>query len=190
VVSQKNLATGHLRTLEPVYEAILNLSDAKLRQASTNNENIAVRERFTSKNEAVLFIANYYNEEQSGKVTYTHPESGEEITIPYTTQQEIIFPSIYGILTPICMQVSAGIKILHSTSDILNIDNADGQLQITLYGDRDLIGEIVFEGPEIKKINSVTLDGESVRKIRDEKRIAFIYSHKHRSEMILTIKLS
>jgi beta-galactosidase len=174
---------------KPVYEALLNTSDAKLRQASTNNENIAVRERFTSEGAAVLFIANYYNEEQTGKITYTHPENGEPITIPYF-QDEMLWPALYATLTPVCMEVINGLKILHSTSDILGIVETENQIEISIYGDRDLAGEIVFEGPGVKKISLITLDGESVRKIRDEKRIAFIYSHKHRSEMILTIKFS
>ena len=49
-----------------VYEAILKRSGAKLRQASATNENIIVRERFTGDNSAVLFVGNYFNEEQNG----------------------------------------------------------------------------------------------------------------------------
>jgi beta-galactosidase len=172
---------------KPVYEALLNTSVAKLRQASANNENIAVRERFTSDNAAVLFVANYYNEEQTGKVTYTHPENGETITIPYA-HGEMLWPALYGILSPVCMKVSDGLKILHSTSDVLGITQTDDQLEISLYGDRDLEGEIVFEGPGVNQFISATLDGDDVRILRDEKRIAFIYSHKHKDEMILTIK--
>jgi len=174
---------------KPVYEAILNRSDAKLRQAHSDNENIAVRERFTSEKAAVLFVANYYNEEQTGKVKYTHPETGETIAIPYL-QNEMLWPALYGLLTPVCMEVSDGLKILHSTSDILGISKTNDQVEITLYGDRDLAGEIVFEGPGVKRINSATIDGEAARIVRDEKRIAFIYSHKHRSEMILNIRIN
>ena len=86
------------------------------------------------------------------------------------------------------MKISDGLKILHSTSDILGITQTDDQLEISLYGDRDLEGEIVFEGPGVNQFISATLDGDDVRILRDEKRIAFIYSHKHKSEMILTIK--
>lgn len=174
---------------KPVYEAILTRSEARLRQAHSDNDNIAVRERFTTKNAAVLFVANYYNEEQTGKVTYTHPENGETISIPYT-HDAMLWPALYGILSPICMEVSDGLKILHSTSDVLGIEIAGGQINITLYGDRDLAGEIVFEGPGVNRISASTMDGEAVRILRDEKRIAMIYGHKHRSEMILNIKLS
>jgi beta-galactosidase len=196
----KGLGSGYLTHLgtwigfdtegqKPVYEAILNLSDAKLRQASTSNDNIAVRERFTSDNAAVLFVANYYNEEQTGKITYTHPENGESISIPYF-QDEMLWPALYASLTPVCLEVINGLKILHSTSDILGIAETENQLEIILYGDRDLAGEIVFEGQGVKLISSASLDGEEVRIIRDEKRIAFIYSHKHKSEMILNIRIN
>lgn len=170
-----------------VYEAILKRSGAKLRQASTDNDNLAVRERFTDQNSAVLFVGNYYNEEQTGKVTYTHPESGEAVTIPYT-QDEMLWPALYGVLTPVCLEVSDGLKILHSTSDVLGVAEMDGQLEITLYGDRDLAGEIVLEGKNAVKIKSATINGVEVKMVCDDKRIAFNYSHKHEKEVKLTVK--
>jgi hypothetical protein len=173
---------------KPVYEALLNRSGARLRQADAANPNFAIRERFTGNNEALVFIANYYNEEHSGNVSYTHPENGETINLPYT-RNEMLLPPIYGILSPVCLEVSDGLKILHSTSDILNIDDANGQLQLTLYGDRDLVGEIVFEGSGIKKISPATLEGNTIEPVVDQSRIAYSYKHIHKSEMILTIKL-
>lgn len=173
---------------KPVYEALLSRSTAKLRQANSGNPNIAIRERFTGKNEALVFVANYYNEEHTGNITYTHPGNGEPISMPYT-QSEMLMPPIYGILTPVCLEVSEGLKILHSTSDILNIENANGQLQLTLYGDRDLPGEIIFEGPEIKNIGTASLQGNTIEPIVDQSRVAYAYNHIHKSEMILTIKL-
>jgi beta-galactosidase len=171
-----------------VYEAILKRSDARLRQASSDNDNIAVRERFTSTNSAVLFIGNYYNEEQIGKITYIHPQNSEKITIPYSGE-EMVWPALYGVLTPVCLDVSDGIKILHSISDILGVEDLKEQLEITIYGDRDLDGEMVFEGPNINKIKSVTIPGETVKLVRDDKRIAITYRHKHKKEMILIIKI-
>ena len=35
---------------------------------------------------ALLFMGNYYNEEQTGKVTYTHPETGEKVPVPYSQE--------------------------------------------------------------------------------------------------------
>ena len=172
---------------KPVYEAILKKSGAKLRHASSGNDFISVRERFTKENAAVLFIGNYYNEEQMGKVTYTHPGSGEAITIPYT-QGEMSWPALYGLLTPVCLEIADGLKILHSTSDILSITKVTGQIEITLYGDRDLAGEIVFEGRNVQSIQSATICGESVKMVCDNKRIALIYNHNHKEEMVLKIK--
>jgi hypothetical protein len=137
----------------------------------------------------MLFVGNYFNEEQIGKATYTHPVSGEKVSMPYL-QDEMLFPSLYAILTPICLEVSAGLKMLHCTSDILGIEKSDNQIHIILQGDRDLQGEIVFEGPEHTKIETATLDGESLKMHADSKRIAFAYSHKHKQELKLNIKLS
>jgi beta-galactosidase len=171
---------------KPVYETILKRSGAKLRQASSGNEYIVVRERFTSSNSAILFVGNYYNEEHTGNVRYTHPENGEEITIPFA-KSEMLWPPLYGILTPVCLEISPGIKILHCTSDILGVAEINGQLEITLYGDRDLHGEIVFEGTGVSRINTATIDNEAVKIICYGKRIAIIYNHRHKREVILTI---
>jgi beta-galactosidase len=173
---------------KPVYEAILQKSGATLRQASANSDYITVRERFTDSQTALLFIANYYNEEHTGKVRYTHPESGETISIPYT-QDEMLWPALYGVLTPVCMEVSAGLKVLHTTSDILNIEEADGQLRITLLGDRDLPGELVFEGSGVSRIHSATIDGEGIGMVRVKDRIILNYSHKHKAEMVLNLNI-
>jgi beta-galactosidase len=171
-----------------VYEAILKRSTAKLRHASSDKDFIAVRQRFTDDNSAVLFIGNYYNEEQTGKVTYTHPETSEAITIPYTGDK-ISWPALFGILTPVCLEISEGLKILHSTSDILSVEMIKDQIEIVLYGDRDLAGEIVFEGKNIDKIKSTTICCEDVKFIRDAKRISIMYNHKHKQEMVLNIKI-
>ena len=171
-----------------VYEAILRKSGSTLRQASSSNGNIAVRERFSAHQTAVLFIGNYYNEEQEGKITYTHPESGEAINIPYS-QDGLRLPALYGILTPVCMEVAEGIKILHSTLDILGVARNNGQLEITLYGDRDLAGEIIFEGPKVDRIQSATMCGGPAKMVRDGKRTAFTYNPKHKEEIILNIEI-
>ncbi len=118
---------------------------------------------------------------------YTHPESGETITIPYS-RDKILWPALYGVLTPVCLEIAEGLKVLHSTSDILHVAEIDGQLEITLFGDRDLAGEIVFEGTNVHRIHSATMEGESVDMIRGEKRIAFNYSHKHQEETVFIIK--
>ncbi|MHC1704394.1 MAG: beta-galactosidase [Tenuifilaceae bacterium] len=174
---------------KPVYKAILSKSNAKLRNASASNDFIAVRERFTTDNKGILFIGNYYNEERLGKITYSHPENGENITIPYA-QTEILWPALYGILSPLCLEVSQGIIILHCTSDILNFKVNNDQLEITLFGDRDLIGEIVFEGKNISNLKSATIDGDSVKLILHENRILLNYIHKHKEEIHFTVKIS
>jgi beta-galactosidase len=173
---------------KPVYEALLSRSGAKLRHTYTSNENLTVSERFTDENSAILFIGNYYNEEQYGKITYTHPQSGEAISIPYA-KEDMIWPALYGVLTPVCMNIFSGLKILHSTSDILDISEKDNQLEITLNGDRDLNGEIVLEGINTGKIESSEVDGKFIELVRKEERLVINYNHKHKNEQILILKL-
>jgi beta-galactosidase len=174
---------------KPVYEALLKRSAAKLRQASATNDNIAVRERFTANNSAILFIGNYYNEEHRGKISYTHPGNGEVISIPYTNS-EMLWPPLYGVLTPVCLEISEGISILHSTSDILSIRKINSLIEIILSGDRDLFGEIVFEGENVKSITAASIDEEDLKMINDGKRISFSYTHRHKSEKTLNIRIN
>ncbi len=173
---------------KPVYEAILKRSGAKLRQAAASNENISVRERFTNDGSGILFIGNYYNEEQVGKITYTHPENGETIAIPYS-KEDMLWPALYGILTPVCFIISDGLAILHSTSDILGISESKRGIEITLYGDRDLAGEIVLEGVNANRLDSAEVDGKTTKLVRKDNRIIINYNHQHNKEQILTLKL-
>jgi len=173
---------------KPVYETILKRSGAKLRHTSSNNENLIVRERFTGDSSAMLFIGNYYNETQTGKVTYTHPETGEDIPVLWS-RNEMLLPSLYAILSPVCLEVSPGLRILHSTSDLLDFEEKDGHLRLTLFGDRDLEGEIIFEGIRAGKIISATIGGKTVSMVSDDKRVAFVYSHDHEKEILLDIKM-
>ncbi len=123
-----------------------------------------------------------------GSVTYTHPETGEAIPLPYT-QKEALWPALYAVLSPVCLQVAEGIKILHSTSDILGITEKDGQLEMTVFGDRDMMGEMVFEGNMVKDLSLATIDGNTVPFISDGKRFSIIYSHKHKEEMQLRLSI-
>ena len=171
---------------KPVYEAILNRSGAKLRQASASNENIAVRQRFTKERQGLLFIGNYYNEEQAGKIYYTHPESGETISIPYTGEG-MLWPALHGVMTPLGLDLAEGLTLLHSTSDIIGIDVLDNRIDITLYGERDLAGEIVVEGRNISKIQSATMDGKAVNISLESKRVVLSYQHKHREAFVISV---
>ncbi|HOW30228.1 MAG TPA: beta-galactosidase [Bacteroidales bacterium] len=173
---------------KPVYEAILQKSGAQLRKASADNERLTVRQRFTENGRAMLFVANYYNEECDGQVTYTHPTTGEAITIPYM-KESFLWPALYGILTPVCLRITDAINILHSTSDILGVDVTENQVLITLYGDRDLQGELVLEGPGINKIRVTGIRNEMINILHDSNRIILNYNHQHRGEMSLNLKI-
>lgn len=174
---------------KPVYETLLQKSGATLRQASGSNYHLTVRERYTETGSAMLFVANYYNEDHTGSIQYTHPVTRETIALPYN-QQEILFPGLYAILSPVCLPVSEGLTLLHCTSDVLQINPKESLLEITLMGNRDLLGEIVLEGKNAVKINSASLDGETLPLRKDQTRCVINYNHKHNTEMNLTLKLS
>ncbi|MFN2394196.1 MAG: beta-galactosidase [Bacteroidales bacterium] len=173
---------------KPVYETIIRHMGGKSSHASASTHNITVRQRFTFNNKALLFAGNYYNEEQTGKVTYTHPETGEIVHIPYL-KQEMLWPALYAFLSPVCFEVAGDIKILHTTSDILSVEKTENQFTIKLSGDRDLVGEIVFEGKNSDKISSVTIDNGSANITRHENRFIVNYTHEHKKEMEIKVKL-
>ncbi len=171
-----------------VYKAILQRSGAVLRHTSSGNGNLIVRERFSDKGGAILFVGNYYNEEQTDRISYLHPETGESVSIP-CLGGEMTWPPLYGMFTPVCLPISGDLKILHCTSDILDINLTGGRITLKLYGDRDMNGELVLEGSGIKGISSVTISGNNVGIFHDHKRTVLIYKHQHRSEIILDINL-
>jgi beta-galactosidase len=174
---------------KPVYRALLEKSEAKLQRASASNDYIAVRERFTDGKSAILFVGNYYNEERAGRIAYTHPGSGESISIPFT-QTEMVWPPLYAMFSPICLKVANDLRILHCTSDILGLESSNNQISITLFGDRDLLGELVLEGSGINRLAKALINGEIQEIIRSTTRVAIVYIHKHKEEMVLNIKLS
>lgn len=174
---------------KPVYEAIVKRSGAELRQASSDNDYLTVRERFAGNGKVLLFVANYFNEERSGRITYTHPKSREAVNLPLSGKG-ITWPALYSVLTPVCLEISKGLHILHSTSDILGHEMKDGELCLTLCGDRDLKGETVFEGHSAVNIRSADIGGTRVKITRVDDRIALTYRHKHKKDMILKIRIS
>ncbi len=168
---------------KPAYMALLNRMGGRLRVASTNNDNITVRQRFNQRGGAVLFAGNYFNEEQQVSIKYTHPGSGETLSLPYSSEA-ISFPPLYAFLSPVCLEIEEGLTILHCTSDLLAIDKTGDSLAITVYGDRDLAGELVLEG----EVSSVSLDGLILEQRLSDNRKVFCYNHTHKKEMILRIK--
>jgi beta-galactosidase len=176
---------GHL----PVYEALLEGSGARLRQTRVDNGRLAVAQRFTDDGAGLLFVGNYYHEETSARVHYTHPETGESMPLPYR-RESANWPALCGLLTPLGMELADGIKLLHSTSDVLRVEEKEGCLELTLEGDRDLPGEIVMEGAGTPEIQSLKLSGEPLSFGCDGDRVVAEYEHKHQAEMVLSIQVN
>jgi len=171
------------------YEALLHRSAARLRNTSSDSGFLVARERFTTDGRALLFAANYYNEELAGRVTYTHPVTGESVTLPMVSG-EIKWPPLMAVLTPVCMELTEGITMLHSTSDILDFGMTGKELQITLCGDRDLPGEIILEGPGTVRVSSAEIDNLPLGIGRKGERAAIRYRHEHGRESLLKIVIS
>jgi hypothetical protein len=136
----------------------------------------------------LLFVANYYNEEHQGIIKYTHPSDGDLISIPYRGESGR-WPALYGLITPLCLEIVPGLTLLHSTSDLLGTGHAGESVTLSLTGNRDLMGEMVFEGPLADDIASVHLQGEKLTIMRDGNRAILIYPHEHQKEQILELIL-
>ncbi len=90
------------------------------------DEYLTVRERFTDDDRALLFVGNYYNEKLE-RQSYLYPSRKlvNRWRSPVSSMK-CSWPELYAILTPVCMEVSRGLKILHCTSDILGVAENDG----------------------------------------------------------------
>ena len=170
------------------YEKLLERSGARLRNAASDNGFIIARERFTGDGRALLFVANYYNEEMSGSVTYTHPASGETVRLPLSGEK-ISWPPLRAILTPVCLQVAEGVTLLHTTSDLLGLRREGNEIIMTLCGDRDLAGEAVLEGPGALRIKRTEIGGKPAETGVTGGHMVITYSHRHGEELQLRITL-
>ena len=174
-------------THKDVYKKLLKLSDAKLHNAESDNYFVNVRERFTSAGEAMLFVGNYYNEEQPVSITYTHPTTGEMVKMPISSEK-LEMPNLYAILTPIGLKLSQNLQLLHTTSDVLNIENSENEWSIQLFGHRDLLGELVLEGDGIQNISSVYSNEISTEFSLVGNKLVVTYQHLHKKDFKLRIK--
>jgi hypothetical protein len=103
---------------------------------------------------------------------------------------EIKWPPLMAVLTPVCMELTEGITMLHSTSDMLDFGMTGKELQITLCGDRDLPGEIILEGPGTVRVCSAEIDNLPLGIVRKGERAAITYRHEHGRESLLKIVIS
>lgn len=169
------------------YRTILERSKPKLANVTCSNNFITVRQKFNDKSQSLLFVGNYYNENQKGSITYKHPKSNETIPLPYI-DGEIEVPALSAFITPISKEIIDGINILHTTSDIIGFDTKNKTIVIHLQGNPELIGEMVLEGENISKIKSVESFDKPIMLIWHNNRIVLNYKHSHQ-EILLTIKL-
>jgi hypothetical protein len=88
------------------------------------------------------------------------------------------------------VEITTGLEMLHCTSDILNVVVGDGLIEIILFGERDLLGELVFEGVQVERIIKASLNDEELASILVQGRYVLNYKHDHQQEMILKIKLA
>ncbi len=173
---------------KPVYQALLNRLGGKLRNASSTNDNIVVRQRFSPDDSAVLFAGNYFHEAQTAALSYTHPKTGESIPFPYLIE-ECTFPPLYAFISPVNIELTKGLHLLHCSSDLLSIETKDSEVIMMLSGDRDMPGELVLEGTNKDRITSANLDGMELKAIHHNGRRIFIYDHMDKKEMLLSIKI-
>ncbi|MFZ5940709.1 MAG: beta-galactosidase [Bacteroidota bacterium] len=170
-----------------VYRAFLGHSAAQLSHTRSDNDAVAVRERFTPDGHALLFIGNYYNEPQSAGISYTHPESGEQIQVPFKGGS-LELPPLYAVFSPVCRPLGSGISLLHTTSDLLSCRVERGTVAFTLYGDRELRGELVLEGEPFATARQITCSLENAVIERSVNRLVISYPHQ-KEEFILEIVL-
>lgn len=168
------------------YLSILGKSNAKLRHTQTDNDFLITRQRFTSAGQGLLFIANYYNESQTGRVFYTHPANGAQLSIPLI-DKSMNWPSIYAVLSPLNLTLAEGIALLHTTSDILGMETRKNSINLNLVGDRDILGEIVLEGKHVNRIKSASVSGSPLMLVWHKNRIVLNYKHEHNKETSLTL---
>ncbi|MBF0198225.1 MAG: beta-galactosidase [Planctomycetes bacterium] len=172
---------------DAAYSALLENTPSKVRQARSSSTRLTIRQRFNSEGQALLFVGNYHNEHHEGQTHYTHPLTQEEIPYPYSSSCQ--WPPLYATLTPIRKHLLDDLSLLHTTSDLVNVEDNKPSLILKVKGDRDLMGEIVLEGSSCPKIKKVSANGSPLEIVRETERIIISYSHPHNSYLNIEITL-
>jgi beta-galactosidase len=169
-----------------VYEDLLKLSGTRLSSIHTDSKRLLVQQRF-SKDSGLLFVGNYYNEEEEVSLTYTHPIDASKVAWPYAVEK-VLMPQTYAVLSPLHLEILSDLFILHSTSDLLGIDKKDSECILTVKGDRDLLGELVFEGEKAKDLGSVMINGEKFILSEKNRRYYVHYNHAHNESLTILFR--
>jgi len=169
------------------YKTILNQSVARTSSATSTNDFITVRQKFNDNSESLLFVGNYYNENQKGKISYKHPKTDEMVDFPFI-YGEVEIPPLYAFISPIAKEIGNNLTILHTTSDITGIQSTKNAIQISIVGDPNLLGEMVLEGKNIDKVQSAQIAEKPIMLIWHNNRIVLNYNHS-KEEISLMVNL-
>ncbi|MBV5342618.1 hypothetical protein JZU68_03050, partial [bacterium] len=115
------------------------------------------------------------------------PATGEMMKMPISTEK-MEMPNLYAILSPIGLQLSENLQLLHSTSDVLNIEKSGNEWSVQLFGHRDLPGELVLEGEGIHNISSIYSNEVSTEFSLMENKLVVTYKHLHKKDFRLILK--
>ena len=72
-------------------------------------------------------------------------------------------------------------------SDILSVKEHNGMIELLLFGDRDLAGEIVLEGDGVSRIRPAATGMEKPESTLHGEQLVIHYDHPHRKEFILKL---
>lgn len=88
------------------------------------------------------------------------------------------------------MDLTEDVKLLHTTSDILDINTNNFEILLLLGGDRDLLGEMVLEGSGLNKISKLQINGKEHFYTTTDGKLLVRYQHPHRNYIEISITLS
>lgn len=170
---------------KPAYLALLQLSGAKLWNAVADSDYITVRQRFAN-DKSMLFIANYYNETHLARVQYLHPATGEQLNIPLIGDG-IEWPGINATLIPLGLDLAPGLKLLHTTSDVLACEADENRLQLTLHGHHELPGELVIEGSQANRCCKASINDIDCSFTKLNDRVVIHYNHLKNNSILVQL---
>lgn len=164
---------------------ILKMDDIRGNASSTNDKMIA-QESFTE-GRALLFVANYYRNSESGYITFLDPVSKDERKMPYS--MPLTLAGLTGLIIPVNFPIhGSAARIIFSTSQILSAFEKGGSIFVELHGHPKSDGELTVAIR--KRPKHVFSDGKKLEFSYRSGEAIIPFKHSDEGPVLMKINLS
>ncbi|MDP8260825.1 MAG: beta-galactosidase [Candidatus Kappaea frigidicola] len=162
------------------YKKLINTDKIK-KFVKVDNSNIIAGELF-GKDCNYLYVMNYHRNYQSFNMQISNMVSPSLKKI--LKNKTFLIPSTYGFIAPLNMQLSPGLSITFTTSEVLSINKQKDFIELKITGHKEFDGGLLLKAQN--KPKKILINGKKVNFRCNSKEIYLEYAHKQKP---LSIKI-